>query len=436
MTSSPAEPDATLSPKPHALQASMQAHHGPQASPRAQDMPRSPIRRIFNAARELEADGVDVIRLDIGDPDFTLPPRVSAGISASLARGETHYSPMAGVPALREAIGGHLKRRHSLPASAETVAHHVVVNQGATQALNSALNYTCGLGDSILLPEIYFPNYIQQCTLAGVRPRFYPLDAGYVASPAGLARADGERVRAVLMNSPGNPTGAVFPAGIVSAIQRFCVEHGLWLISDEAYCDMVFEGETLLPLVPDWQLAPEARCVISVFSFSKSYAATGLRLGWMLLPTLDAAGTLSVMNEPFTGSLTTPLQWGMVEALRVDDAAERREALRPRWRLTAQALRDSGLPFEPPGGGLFFFVDVSATGLSGEDFALRLLREHSVAVVPGAGFSLVPHYGADGRISFAPNPRAERCVRLCFGGPAERLAVGVERMVSFIRERL
>lgn len=416
--------------------------YAPLASPRAQDMPRSPIRRIFNAARELEAEGVDVIRLDIGDPDFALPPRIAAGISASLARGETHYSPMAGVPALREALGAHLLRRYNLPASAETVAQHVVVNQGATQALNSALNFACGLGECILLPEIYFPNYIQQCTLAGVRPRFYPLDAGFVASPAGLASvyeqavAEGERVRAVLMNSPGNPTGAVFPAGTVRAIQRFCQERGLWLISDEAYCDMVFEGETMLPLVPDWQLAPEARCVISVFSFSKSFASTGLRLGWMLLPTLEAAGTLSVMNEPFTGSLTTPLQWGMVEALRVDDTAERREALRPRWQLAAKALRDSGLPFEPPGGGLFFFVDVSATGLSGEDFALRLLTEHSVAVVPGGGFSLVPQYSRDGRVSFAPNPRAERCVRLCFGGPAERLAEGVAHLAGFIKSRL
>jgi aspartate/methionine/tyrosine aminotransferase len=141
------------------------------------------------------------------------------------------------------------------------------------------------------------------------------------------------------------------------------------------------------------------------------------------------------MNEPLTGSLTTPLQFGMAAALDQDDTAERRAALRPRWEHAGQVLRESGLPFDPPAGGLFYFIDISATGLPAEAFAAELLEEQNVAVVPGDSFGLQPTWHPDGTTTFAAGERAQRCVRLCFAVPEARLDEGVKRIAAFIRSR-
>jgi aspartate aminotransferase len=402
-------------------------------SQRARELPRSGIRKIFNAARELEARGLDVIRLDIGDPDFDLPARIIDATHSALLAGQTHYSAMIGLPEARSAIARHMQQRFGMPAASPL--DHIVVNQGATQGLNSALQLVCGIGDGLLMPEIYWPNYIQQTVLGGIRPSFYRLTDHFQPVLEDLAALCDDRTRAILVNTPSNPTGALFPPETVRAIYDFAAERGLWIVSDEAYCDYVFAGEHLSPLQLDWERSPEQRRVLGIYSFSKSYAATGLRLGWTISPRADVTLQLATMNEPLTGSLTTPLQFGMAAALDEDDTASRRAALRPRWEHAGQVLRESGLPFDPPAGGLFYFIDISATGLPAEAFAAELLEEQHVAVVPGDSFGLQPTWHADGTTTFAAGERAQRCVRLCFAVPEARLDEGVRRIAAFIRSR-
>jgi aspartate aminotransferase len=406
--------------------------HGPAISRRSAVMPRSAIRRIFNAAIALQDAGRDVVRLDIGDPDFDLPARISEAVAGAFASHRTHYSAMVGMPEARNAIADHMERRFNMPGPDEDRYGRIVVNQGATQALNSAMQLCCDAGESILLPEVYWPNYIQQVTLAGIRPRFYRVDDNFQPHLPDLAALTDGTTRAVLMNSPSNPTGALFPEETVRAIYDFCRERGLWLISDEAYCDFVYEGEHVSPLALDWEHPVEERRVIGVFSFSKSYAATGLRLGWTVTPRDDVTLTLATMNEPLTGSLTTPLQLGLAAGVGVEDAAERRDALRGRWQLCGEILTESGLSFDPPAGGIFYFVDISPTGMSADEFADTLLEQEGVAVVPGSGFGLQPTFHEDGRVTFAPGERSARCVRLCFAVAEERLREGVKRMARFI----
>jgi aspartate aminotransferase len=403
------------------------------SSQRARELPRSGIRKIYNAARELEARGIDVIRLDIGDPDFNLPERVTEATNEAMLRGETHYSPMIGLPEARSAIASHMGERIGMPEGNRL--DHIVVNQGATQGLNAAMQLTCGIGDSLLMPEIYWPNYIQQTVLGGIQPRFYRLTDRFQPVLEDLETLCDETTRAVLVNTPSNPTGALFPPETVRAIYDFAVSRGLWIISDEAYCDFVYEGDHLSPLQLDWERPPEQRRVVAVYSFSKSYAATGLRLGWTISPRADVTLQLATMNEPLTGSLTTPLQFGMAAALENDDTQLRRDALRPRWEHAGQVLRESGLPFDPPAGGLFYFIDISATGLPAEAFAAELLEEQNVAVVPGDSFGLQPTRHADGTTTFAAGERAQRCVRLCFAVPEECLREGVKRIAQFIQAR-
>lgn len=391
-------------------------------------MPRSSIRRLFNAANALEARGEAVYRLDIGDPDFELPERIVQGITDALARKQTHYSPMIGIPQLREAIAQRMLSRFNL----DCLPGQIICNQGATQALNACLQLTCDPGNAIMLPEIYWPNYIQQTTLGGVRPVFYPLDQHFSPAINALEQAWDPAVRAILINTPGNPTGALFPPETVRALYAFAREHGLWIISDEAYCDYVYEGELLSPLQVDMEHKESERRVLAIFSFSKSYAATGLRMGYTVAPSPETASVLGLLNEPLTGSLTTPLQWGMVRALEIEDAHERRDALYGRWRMAGEILLASGFNVIPPQGGLFYFVDISCTGLSADEFADKLLAEEHVAVVPGSGFGLQPQALAGGHLRFTPLAVANSCVRICFAVPEDRLREGVTRFASFI----
>lgn len=394
-------------------------------------MPRSSIRRLFNAANALAAKGVHVYRLDIGDPDFDLPERIADGIIDALARKQTHYSPMVGIAPLREAIAKRMLARFAV----ECMPGQVVCNQGATQALNASLQLTCDHGAAIMLPEIYWPNYIQQTTLAGVKPVFYPLDSSYVPILEALESTYTPEVRAIVVNSPGNPTGALFPAEVVRRIYDFARERGLWIISDEAYCDYVYEGDLLSPVQVDQEQPDGQRRVLGIFSFSKSYAATGLRMAYTVAPDIETANTLGLLNEPLTGSLTTPLQWGMVQALAVEDPVDRRDGLLDRWKLAGEILNANGLQVKQPEGGLFYFIDISATGLAADQFVDTLLEEQHVAVVPGSGFGLSPEYLPGGRVRFTPNPRAEACVRICFAVPEDQLREGITRLARFIAAR-
>lgn len=416
----------------------------PDISSRAADMPRSSIRRIFNAAKQLEAQGVPVIRLDIGDPDFTLPERIKTAVGAALERGETHYSPMPGIPALRTAISKHVTRRlqpilqrHQLSthyAEELITAEQVVVSQGATQALNACMQLCCDRGTAIMLPSIYFPNYMQQVALAGINVQFYELDGSFQPVMQTFELSAVKDLRAILINTPSNPTGALFPPETLRRLYAFARENGLWLIVDEAYFDYVYEGDYLSPLALDLQYPAEERRVLAIYSFSKSYAATGLRMGYTVTPNEAVASQLGLLNEPLTGSLTTPLQWGMLAALEEDDVASRRDALLPRRLLAQRILHEHGFELQQPAGGLFYFIDISVTGMDADSFADALLKEKHVAVVPGSGFGLVPHQQVDGHTSYTPHELAQRCIRLCFATPESNVAEGIKRLAEFIAQ--
>ncbi len=403
----------------------------PALSMRASVMPRSSIRRLFTSAMTLKREGVKVYGLHIGDPDFRMPQRIADALTDAIEAGHTHYSPMAGIPALREAIQAHRNTRMDI----DIPLNRVIVSQGATQALNSSLQLCVDSGNRVLFPMIYFPNYIQQSTLAGIEVDVYELDESFQPLLVRLEQQVTSKTRAMLINTPSNPTGVLFPPGTVRALYDFARRHNLWIISDEAYSDYVYRGEYLSPLSIDWEFPEEERRVIAIYSFSKSYAATGLRMGYMVAPNDETAFRLELMNEPLTGSLTTPLQWAMVQALAEDDTAVRRNALLERWQLAGELLAECGLRFAKPDGGLFYFIDISPTGMDGDTFADRLLAEEHVAVVPGSGFGLVGSRGEDGNLSFTPNELAARCVRVSFAAPLADLEEGVKRLVGFIRRK-
>lgn len=413
----------------------------PQPSRRSELIPFSPIRTMFRLADEMErAGGGPVYRLHVGDPDFTPPDAVIEATVAAFRGGRTHYAPSAGVQDLRAAVAEKARTRNGIAATTE----HVVITPGSTQALFAAMELMFGPGDDMLLPEIYWPNYVQQALLIGGRTVFYPLGAGYQPDLDGARRAVGPRARGILINSPSNPTGAVFPRESLRALYEIARERDLWILSDEAYEDFVFGGEHVSPASFERDLPESERRVFTLFTFSKSYAMTGLRLGAVVAPTLRTATLLRKVQEPLVASAALPTQLGALPALRESErarVAEMRETYRRRRDLALGILRPAGLADYAPEGAFYVMADGSSTGMTGDAFAEELLREERVAVAPGAGFALQPQFDPDGapRAEPAPsgmpdyptNPKALRRVRIAFCVSDAELREGLTRMVRF-----
>jgi len=414
-------------------------------SERSELIPFSPIRAMFRLADEMErAGGGPVIRLHLGDPDFAPPDSVVESTAAALRNGRTHYAPNAGVHDLRAAIATKARERNELGATTD----HVIITPGSTQALYASMALMLGPGDEMLLPEIYWPNYIQQVLFLGARPVFYPLGQGYQPELDAVRRAVTPRTRAILINSPSNPTGAVFPESALRVLFDIARERDLWVLSDEAYEDFVFAGRHVSPGSFERERPESERRVFTLFSFSKSYAMTGLRVGCIICPSLYATTVLRKCQEPLIASGSTPIQWGAIAAL---DARERagvermRETYRRRRDLALSILKPAGLTDYVPEGAFYIMADIGSTGMDGDSFARALLREERVAVAPGAGFALLPEFGPDGTLraqptpsgapDFATNPKASHRVRIAFCVSDDELREGLTRLVRFADSR-
>jgi aspartate aminotransferase len=395
---------------------------------------------MFRLADEMErAGGGPVFRLHVGDPDFAPPEAVIEATAAALRGGKTHYAPTAGVHELRVALAEKARRKNGIAATPD----HIVVAPGSTQGLFAAMETIFGVGEEFLLPEIYWPNYIQETLLLGGRPVFYPLGAGYQPDLAALRRLITPRTRGILINSPSNPTGAVFPEATLRGIWETARERDLWILSDEAYEDFVFRGAHVSTATFERDLPEAERRVFTLFTFSKSYAMTGLRLGYLIAPSLYTATLLRKCQEPLVASAAMPIQWGALPAAREPDlgVAAMRDAYRRRRDLALAILKPAGLADYEPDGAFYIMADVSSTGMSGDAFAEALLREERVAVAPGVGFAIQPDVGPDGipgampHPSGAPaypsNPKANQRVRIAFCVSDEELREGLTRMVRF-----
>jgi aspartate aminotransferase len=413
----------------------------PEPSKRSQMIPFSPIRVMFRLADELErAGGGRVIRLHVGDPDFAPPEAAIEATTRAMREGKTHYPPSVGVHELRVALAQKVTRKNGIAATTE----QMVVTPGSTEALLAAMEISLHPGDGILLPEIYWPNYVQQALLTSATPIFYPLGAGYQPDVEGVRRAITPKTRAILVNSPSNPTGAVIPEATLRALYAIARERDLWIISDEAYEDIVFDAAHVSLGSFERDLPESARRVFSLFTFSKSYAMTGFRLGYLAAPNLLVATVLRKIQEPMVASTATPIQWGGLAVLP-DEAtiASMRNAYRRRRDLALSILRPAGLVDYTPEGAFYVLADIASTGMDADEFAVRLLREHRVAVAPASGFALAPRIGPDGlpqgemTAAGAPdypiNPKARTRVRIAFCVSDEELKEGLTRLVDFAK---
>lgn len=341
-------------------------------------MARSGIREVMDLAWSLDDP---VIGLHVGEPSFEAPSHVVEAARHAYASGRTHYVPNAGVGPLREAIAEKVTRHNAVP----TTADEVVVAAGGAQALHAALSLTVGAGDEVLIPDPGWPNFAMAIGLLQATPVRYSLraDRDFRPDPDELDSLVTERTKLIIVNSPSNPLGTVLGAGEVEALVRFAERHDLWLLSDECYDALTFDTEHVSPAVYD----TDGR-VLSAFSFSKTYAMTGVRVGYLRAPR-DVAAEAAKLQEPMIACVNAAAQDAAYAALTgpQDAVATMRDTYHFRRDAALTELDRLGMTYRRPDGAFYLWVHVGdRDGGDTHAWAMDLLRRRGVAVADGPVF--------------------------------------------------
>jgi aspartate/methionine/tyrosine aminotransferase len=363
-------------------------------------------------ARALEATGRSVIHLEIGEPDFDTPANVREAAARALEEGWTHYGPPLGLPALREAIAADASARKGFSASPD----NVVVTPGAKPIMFYAIEALVEAGVEVIFPDPGFPIYESMTRFCGGTPVRLPIrqEHEFRIDLGELERLITPRTRLLILNSPANPTGGVFTRADVERIGELVVRHDLVVLADEIYGRIVYEGEHVsLASLPGL-----AERTIVLDGFSKTYAMTGWRLGYAIVPeALIQPFSLMIINSVSCTSSFSQL--AAIEALTGSQAAvdAMLEEFRERRRLIVNGLNSiAGIGCRMPAGAFYAFPDVSGTGLDGSEFADRLLDEAGVCVLSGTAFGQV---GRDH-------------VRISYANSRDNLTDALERIRTFV----
>ncbi len=383
------------------------------------NQPINDITTLGTYAQQLELEAKargevlpSAVRLQIGEPSFRTPEHIRRAAMRAIESEPITYGPAAGWPWLRELIAEKVQRINGYHAEPK----HVAIGMGGTGVLQAAFMATVSPGDEILYPDPAWPLYQMQFAACGVKGVPYHLDpqSEWLPDIDSLEWRVTPRTRVLIINSPGNPTGAIFPRQVMSDLLDFARRHDLYLVSDECYDQVVFEGEHISPGTMLSRKEFESGRFIGIYTFSKTYAMTGWRIGYVVTGTSLLKTIVDILNAGYT-NMSTPIQRAAAAALTgpQDCAAEMRDAYRRRRDLTVSLLKDYGRYLYTPHGAFYTLIDV--TGKNGEkrtgrQFALDLLKERNTAVAPGNGFGSV----SDGyvRISLAASEEEiERGVR-------------------------
>jgi|1186.fasta_scaffold10743_2 aspartate aminotransferase len=345
--------------------------------------PRSAVREMLERALARP----DTIRLELGDPDFTTPRHIVEAALRAASDGFTHYTASSGLASVREAAAARVRTVNGFDCTPE----EVVVTTGACGGLHALLRVLADPGDDVLVPDPGWTGYAAIAASVGASVRPYALDRGsrFGLDVEAVERAVTPRTRAIVVNSPSNPAGSVASREALAALVELAARHDCWLVSDEAYESFVFDATHVSAA------ASAEGPVISVFTCSKTYAMTGWRVGYLVAPR-DVAVSAARAQESVVSSVSSVSQKAAEAALTgpQDAVEEMRATYRHRLELATSLLDELGVPYVRPAGAFYLLVDVSAAGVDSRTFALALLDEHGVAVVPGSAFGT----GAEGLV--------------------------------------
>ena len=362
-------------------------------SRRISQLPASPTLAISAKAKSLAAAGRDVLNLSAGEPDFNTPEFIRRAACEALERGETRYTPADGTAELKQAIVDKLTRENGL----EYEANQVIATTGAKQALFNAALAALDPGDEVLIPAPYWVSYPAQAQLAGAEPVFIqcPAEQGFKLTPEALENAITPKSRMLILNSPGNPSGAVYSREELQALGAVLEKHeDILIVSDDIYEHLIYNPDKPFVNIAMAMPALQERILV-VNGVSKAYAMTGWRLGYAAGPAW-LVGAMKKLQSQSTSNPATASQAGAVAALTGDQncVAEMRAAFKDRRDHFVTGINGvQGLRCTPPDGAFYAFVDcreaIKARGLDDDlAFAEWLLEEPELAAVPGSAFGL------------------------------------------------
>ena len=372
-------------------------------------LPKSGIRKFF----DIVAQRKDVVSLGVGEPDFDTPWHISRAAVTALEDGATHYTSNLGTPELRQAIAAYVQRRFNAKYDWKK---EILVTVGVSEAIDLAIRAIMEPGDEILYHEPCFVSYAPTIRMAHGVPVCVETNVkdDFRLTVAALEAKVTPKTKALLLNFPCNPTGATLTHADFKAIAQFVLKHDLLLLADEVYSELSYDGKVL-----SFSSLPELKDnMVLLNGFSKSWAMTGYRLGYAcgshaVVDTMMKIHQYGIMSAP------TLSQAAGVEAMNSgdDDVDRMRAEYKRRRDFLVSSLNAMGLKTVLPKGAFYVFPDIRSTGLSSEEFCLRLLNEHAVACVPGSAF------GACG----------EGFIRMSYATSYEQIEVAVARTAEFVK---
>jgi aspartate/methionine/tyrosine aminotransferase len=373
-------------------------------NPQVVSFTQSGIRKFADEARTIEG----IINFTIGEPEYDTPQAIKTAAFSAIDRNQTHYPPQQGLLALREAISAYeAKTNHSTYAPSE-----IVITNGATEGLAAVLLTVLTEGDEVIIPSPMYVSYAP--IIAFCKAKLVRLDTrstDFQITSEALNALITPKTKLILITSPNNPTGVVLSEASLNAVKEAALANDLFVLSDDVYHQLVFT-DSFAKLNGDPQLRDR---LIITQSFSKPYAMTGWRVGYVLADELIAKA-ITLMHAYMVGGITTFNQHAAIEALN-HDSTPMRDSYAHRRDIGLAALHAMGLPCVKPEGAFYLFPDISGLGLDSETFCLRAMREAKVALVPGV------YFGADTN------------VRISYAVSEGELRVGLERLKAFV-ERL
>jgi len=383
-----------------------------EISERVEKLSPSITLAIDAKAKALKAEGVDIIAFAAGEPDFDTPEHIKAAAMGSLDAGFTKYTPAAGIPELRTAISEKLKADNNL----DYEPSQIIVTCGAKHACYNALLATINPGDEVLIPAPYWTSYPEMVKLVGGEPVIVPTTAenGYKITPDQFLEYMSPMTKMLIINTPGNPTGAVYTANELAALADVALDEDMLILSDEIYEKLIYDG------AKHSSIASFSKDIyqntLTINGFSKPYSMTGWRLGYVAAPK-DVAAKIESLQSHSTSNATSFAQKGALAAYKgPQDCVEEmlKEYGKRRARVCDILDGIPSLSYVKPMGAFYFLVDISETGMNSTKFAQDLLEEEKVAVVPGIAFG------------------DDKTIRISYATSMENIEKGMQRIKKFV----
>lgn len=380
-------------------------------------LPSSGIRQVFDKANALEKQGKKVFHLEIGRPDWKLPPGVEQATIDALKAGFVHYSPNRGFLALRESISRFINSKTGKIYDPE---REIIVTLGGSEAVCMAILASIAEGDEVIIPIPTWPNYKIIVQMAGGKPVCVPgePDKGFIYDPENLHRSITPNTRMIILNNPGNPTGVVQKRDVLSEIVKIALKHNLIIMSDEVYKDFIYEGEhiSLVELVEDKSK------LILINSFSKSFAMTGWRIGWTASDAV-ISDAMNRIHQYLTVCGVSFAQKGVASMLDDPRLPEYLKEMNDEFRRRYEVWRDAFGVLEcvtlvPPGGAFYIFPEFNIPGMDAVRLCEMCLNDIQVAMVPGNIFG----------------EQYVNCARISYGRDLGTQTGAASRLVDYIRK--